>query len=691
MENRRDMSKKGMKLIGNKTGNKIRNRIRTKIEKIALAGALGVLGALYFGTDTAFAMEEKVPSGNDSELVYCIGSVSKVYSTTAVMQLVEEGKVDLDAPVTDYIPDFRMADERYRQITVRMLMNHTAGFMGTTWNGIFLYGDIKMEHHDTLLKELAGQRLKADPGKYAAYCNDGFDLLEILVERVTGMTYIDYVTSKIAAPTGGKNTGNAMNMWNRPDMVKGYTADNLLYDTGCIMCQGAGGIYATASDVAKFGASFFTGNETILSQKAKEKMQTPWNASQPNPYMDGCGLGWDTVSEEAYEKQGITVLGKGGDVIMNHAYLCVAPDEKISVSVLSNGGSSACDEFLAKAIMDVILEEEGLLAEVNADEKNENLEPVWEIPSAYDAYEGYYVSNGETGSEINKISFPDHLYMHVETIGATRRSSTDYVLTSEGNFASLVEEMEELNPEKVKENRIDLNPMILGFETSKEGKTYITCNRKTFLAGLGRSEHNTYVGERLEASKVSDTILEQWNDLSGSEFLLVNEPASSQFYDSAIVRMYLPKEVPGYVFCCTGMGTRLLKIVDETNAVTFTTIPSSINRDMIDATIEKTATGYSMDLSNGLKFISSDQAKVLDTKVGEVELEDGAKWFVIDDTIANDTIHMDRPGNATVNVYSKYGDVVYTSHVMDASEDVPMPKGGKVVFIGEKGDKVTLQ
>ena len=60
------------------------------------------------------------------ERVYCLASVSKVYVTAAVMQLVDQGLVDLDAPVTEYIPDFTMADPRYTEITVRMLMNHTS-------------------------------------------------------------------------------------------------------------------------------------------------------------------------------------------------------------------------------------------------------------------------------------------------------------------------------------------------------------------------------------------------------------------------------------------------------------------------------------------------------------------------------------------------------------------------------------
>ena len=80
------------------------------------------------------AISGKSLNGTDDELIYCIASVSKMYSTAAVMQLVDEGKVKLDGYVTEYLPDFKMADERYKDITVRMLMNHTSGIMGTTRN-----------------------------------------------------------------------------------------------------------------------------------------------------------------------------------------------------------------------------------------------------------------------------------------------------------------------------------------------------------------------------------------------------------------------------------------------------------------------------------------------------------------------------------------------------------------------------
>ena len=80
-----------------------------------------------------------------SEYSLNIGSVSKMYVTTAVMQPADQGKVDIDAPVTDYIPEFKLADTRYKDITVRMLMNHTSGLMGTVYGGMMMLDGINTE------------------------------------------------------------------------------------------------------------------------------------------------------------------------------------------------------------------------------------------------------------------------------------------------------------------------------------------------------------------------------------------------------------------------------------------------------------------------------------------------------------------------------------------------------------------
>ena len=122
----------------------------------------------------AQATEQLNKTYETNDTLIGIGSVSKMFVTTAAMQLAEQGKLDIDAPVTDYLPEFSMADSRYKNITVRMLMNHTSGIMGTTAGDFMLFDDRDSQHHNTMLEELQNQRLKADPGDFGAYCNDGF-------------------------------------------------------------------------------------------------------------------------------------------------------------------------------------------------------------------------------------------------------------------------------------------------------------------------------------------------------------------------------------------------------------------------------------------------------------------------------------------------------------------------------------
>ena len=123
--------------------------------------------------------------------------MSKTYTAAAVLKLVDEGKVELDAPVTAYLPDFTMADGRYTDITVRMLLNHSSGLPGSTIANGFLLNDPDTLAADTLLEELSGQTLKAEPGAFSVYCNDGFTLAELVVEAVSGMDFDDYMRQAI--------------------------------------------------------------------------------------------------------------------------------------------------------------------------------------------------------------------------------------------------------------------------------------------------------------------------------------------------------------------------------------------------------------------------------------------------------------------------------------------------------------
>ncbi len=111
-----------------------------KKKMIAAISALCMAGTVYTSVGNAVnaapvQSEHSAETTVSQDRIYCIASVSKMYSSLAIMQLVDEGKVELDAPVTKYLPDFKMNDERYKDITVRMLMNHTSGIpMGLSIN-----------------------------------------------------------------------------------------------------------------------------------------------------------------------------------------------------------------------------------------------------------------------------------------------------------------------------------------------------------------------------------------------------------------------------------------------------------------------------------------------------------------------------------------------------------------------------
>ena len=125
-------------------------------------GAVSVQYALWENGEVTLQGHDGVYSKTENRALtdddlYGIGSISKTYTAAAMMKLVEQGKVDLDEPVTAYLPDFTMADPRYTQITVRMLLNHSSGLMGGTTNDAFLFGDQGNDDAPSrLLERLAG-------------------------------------------------------------------------------------------------------------------------------------------------------------------------------------------------------------------------------------------------------------------------------------------------------------------------------------------------------------------------------------------------------------------------------------------------------------------------------------------------------------------------------------------------------
>ena len=134
----------------------------------------------------------------------------------------------------------------------------------------------------------------------------------------------------------------------------------------------------------------------------------------------------------------------------------------------------------------------------------------------------------------------------------------------------------------------------------------------------------------MEPNPISDDVKAFWLGVCTSEYMLSKDAYNSQTFDFPIVRMVVSEDVPGYLYCVTGMGTRILKIVDEENAVAFTTIPSSSNRDLLDVKAEANEGGIILYCSNGWELVSDEGISTVDDSVGEVNLKaNEAVWFNI--------------------------------------------------------------
>ena len=663
-----------------------------KKKMIAAISALCMAGTVYASAGNAVHAEpvqseltaETIAS---QERIYCIASVSKMYSSLAVMQLGDEGKVELDAPVTKYLPDFKMNDERYKDITVRMLMNHTSGISVGLPINHYLYEDVDSFVHDSTFDIVSGQRFKASPGEYACYNNKGFEIMEHIVENVSGMSFTDYVRDNIASEIGADHTGTAWSLYAgdlgdaRVSLYRGFLPIKYPYE----MAAGTGGIYATAPDVANFGSAFFTGNDVLLSDEAKTQMSTRWS---DDAKYESYGLGWDFVEQVKYEKENIKVMGKGGDVPYMHSYLLVAPDEQISAAVLTAGDDSSSQYagLMAFALMDVALAERGMAVSGLTSPEPKIMDT---IPEQYKKYEGLYCIGGLYSNGICRITFDDTA-MYREDLGTDNASPERFKITEDGGFV------------RVNDSGRMTADREIGYFEEKDGKIYIRTDLFTVYPGLGicqnfgNAAEGMYTGEKMEENSVPRSVQQSWDELSRTFFVKYNEKWTSQDYESPFYRVVTDEAFPGYILVKNSEGARAEKLTDENHALFFTSIPSSTNRDLFDIEITRQTyadqtSAASLDLSNGARCRSVDSLPVFTADIAEISLHSSeAAWYRIGKDMGGESIAVERPDNSAVFVYNKFRELLYSTHIKDAVNAIDLPPDGYIAFAGETGGSVKI-
>ncbi|WNS44229.1 serine hydrolase domain-containing protein [Paenibacillus sp. MMS20-IR301] len=600
------------------------------------------------------------------DTMYGIGSISKMFTTVAVMQLVEQGKINLDTPIVQYITEFTMKDERFRQITPRMLLNHSSGLNGSSLMNAKLFKDNDTYAHDTLLKQLAGQTLKADPGAYSVYCNDGFTLAEILVEQVSGMDFTSYIHRYITEPLGMNGTKTPLDS---PDTVKMaglyYPTYTGQLPTEAVNVIGTGGIYSTAEDLARFSQIFTGEAEEVLSGKSAEAMaqaeyKTPLWPDDADNSID-FGLGWDGVNLYPFSEYGMKALTKGGDTPLYHASLVVLPEQEMAAAVISSGGASTYDQLLATEILLQALKEKGVIAEFKP-EKSYGAPVKADMPESLLQYSGIY---GATGTTMN-IDIAEDGGMSITPEHSSENPVQFYQYSADGMFHSP-----------------DGNTLI-SFVTEDNGRTYEWIRQYAVAPGLGQLAVSMYNAEKLQPQNLPAQTMEAWMQRDGKKYYPVNEKFTSLIYLLLPpTQLNLSEQLPGYVLD--------KRITGPDSAVSELQIPGNSGRDLASLTFF-TQDGVEYLKTGGFTLVNEDAMKPIHiAKKSTVTIQqDGyARWYTISDKDWGKTIKVSMSPNASFAIYNLEGTCIYFSVIGD-KDQVKLPAGGSIVFAGDTGTKFEI-
>ncbi len=222
------------------------------------------------------------------ETIFQSGSVGKQFTATAVMMLVEEGKIGLDDPLTKYFAD---APPAWKEVTVRELLSHTAGFGDYPKNFDFRKDWTEAEE----LKLIESIPLAYPPGTKWAYSNFGYVTLGILIHRVTGEFYGDFLQQRIFQPLGMSSTRIISEADIVPNRAAGYRLvkgelKNQEWVAPIVNTTADGSLYFSIVDLAKWDAALYT--EKLLKRSSLDLMWTPVKLKNGQPNKGNYGFGW---------------------------------------------------------------------------------------------------------------------------------------------------------------------------------------------------------------------------------------------------------------------------------------------------------------------------------------------------------------------------------------------------------------
>lgn len=578
--------------------------------------------------------------------LFNIGSVSKIYVTAAMLKLNQDGKLSIDEHVTKYIPEFEMADKRYKDITVKMLLNHSSGLPGTSYNNSFLIeDDTNKEYFKNLIVDLKDEELKAVPGDYIVYCNEGFILAQHIIETVSGTSYEAFLKENFFKAMGIKNTYlSSDSSLNQKEFAKSYDAYGNVLGRECVTeaLAGTGGISTTSKELAVFAdklLSLETGilnGESIELFRENQALNTKFDKESTLN-----ALGWDQIDHRISSTD---VYTKGGGTMQYLSQLAVAPDEDITMVGISTRPSQI-NEIITDCMYDV-LSEKGI---VEKNSKKIFVPDEAKVNSDVSSKAGNYVrvmSSSILKAEIDS----SNLLISIFTHGNWEPINT-YKYKKDGAFWSEPSSRGEYQRITFKE---------LG------GKTYIVQN---FLNG--NYDYCLLFGERLASGRQ----VESWKGLNNTTWLQLNVKPNSIDMGDLITK--LSSDVDGYV---TFVLDSTFKIESEANAGAI----SRVARDTGKVMLKGNHIAF-----RGYEFVNADNIPIFDNKRMEsfkLDKTDIAQWYKIEKSIEI-TSNLEYR-DVRILVFDNKAVTIFDN--ANQSGNFKVPAGSFILFSGKAGNEVDL-
>jgi CubicO group peptidase (beta-lactamase class C family) len=377
-----------------------------------LYGSNGIAAAIIKNTDFIYKNTFGYANRNTNEKVnentlFHLGSIPKSFVAVALMQLVEQKKVELDSPIVKYIPELKFKDIRYKKITVRQVASHTSGIFTSKFHNFD-----KPENDDLALdrfvKSLDYEQLRANPGEKFGYSDTNYDIIGDIVSRVSGMPFEEFMKKNVLYPSGMVNSTFYL-----PDTTK-LAQPNIDNYEKCTITRGllypvnrahapCGTLHSNINDMRNWMVMNMNygkfGNNTVLKS---ETYKTLWNpvitTGWPSTLYGSMSLGWFVGKFNGKT----TYLHSGTDHGYSAIY-CIIPEDKYGIVILTNYQHSAVNYLLTRIL--------NIIYNYNESTKDDEILQKKEYPLAVGEY---YSESGDKSKIILKGSRLYFLYKNIE-------------------------------------------------------------------------------------------------------------------------------------------------------------------------------------------------------------------------------------------------------------------------------------